>query len=246
MRFDILTIFPELFPAFFSASLLGKATNEGLLSFQVHNIRDFATDKHKTVDDTPYGGGAGMVMKIEPIDKTLQELYPPDKGGEGGFPSSSKIIVLSARGQQFTQAKAAEYAQFDQLILICGRYEGIDQRVADHLADEEISIGPYVLNGGEVAAMAIIEATARLIPGVLGNEESLREESFAVSSPDKGRLGGVITGETIEYPQYTKPAEYKEWKVPEVLLSGNHEEVRKWRMNQQKTITKINNRLVIK
>jgi len=208
MKFDVLTIFPELFEPFITTSLVGKASEAGRLEFGVHNIRDFAEDKHKTVDDTPYGGGAGMVMKIEPIDKALQALKTQ---------TAARTVVLSARGEQFTQDKAQEYAQLDQLVLICGRYEGIDQRVADYLADEEISIGPYVLNGGEVAAMTVIEAVTRLVPGVLGNEESLREESYGASLTEK------------EYPQYTKPAEFRGWKVPDVLLGGNHAAIKKWR-----------------
>lgn len=158
-----------------------------------------------------------MVMKIEPIDNTLKAIsYKPE----------AKIVVVSARGEQFTQEKAAAYAKLDQLVLICGRYEGIDQRVADHLADEEVSIGPYVLSGGEIAALAVIEATARLLPGVLGNEESLVEESF---NKPQTTLGSGRSAGQIEYPQYTKPEDYKGWKVPEVLLSGNHKEIQDWR-----------------
>jgi tRNA (guanine37-N1)-methyltransferase len=204
MRFDILTIFPEVFPAYFNASILKRAREAGVIETQAWNIRDFATYKHKTTDDTPYGGGAGMVLKIEPIDRALgsvndQSPLPHDQ--------KKRVIVLSARGAQFTQAKAAEYANLDQLILICGRYEGIDQRVADHLADEEISIGPYVLSGGEIAALAVIEATTRLIPGVLGNEASLAEESYQphpnpplsgreqeTTPPDRGETEGGSSG----------------------------------------------------
>ncbi|MEK7556647.1 MAG: tRNA (guanosine(37)-N1)-methyltransferase TrmD, partial [Patescibacteria group bacterium] len=214
-------------PAYLDASILGRAKEAKLIETHVWNIRDFAADKHHTTDDTPYGGGAGMVMKVEPIDRTLAAVEKKTR---------KKIVVLSARGEQFTQAKAAEYAGLDQLILICGRYEGIDQRVADHLADEEISIGPYVLAGGEIAALTVIEATARLIPGVLGNEESLVEESYSETPPslplsgeeipllDKGGVRGGL-----EYPHYTKPEEYKGWKVPEVLLSGNHQAIAAWR-----------------
>lgn len=219
MRFDILTIFQEVFPIYFSASILGRAREAKLIETNLWNIRDYTTDKHKTVDDTPYGGGAGMVMTVEPIDRTLQAVEKkPNK----------KIVVLSARGEQFTQQKATEYSKLDQLILICGRYEGIDQRVADHLADEEISIGPYVLAGGEIAALAVIEATARLIPGVLGNQESLIEESFHIPHSI------FHIPYSIEYPQYTKPEDYNGWKVPNVLLSGNHGEIKKWRMENSK------------
>jgi len=212
VQFEILTIFPEVFPAYIQASILGRAEKAHLTTTRVWNIRDYAQDKHKTTDDTPYGGGAGMVMKVEPIDLTLKAIRHEVK---------VKTIVLSARGKQFTQAKAAEYAKLDQLILICGRYEGIDQRVADHLADEEISVGPYVLAGGELAALTVVEATARLLPGVLGNEASLAEESYS-------SVG------TVEYPHYTKPETYQGWDVPEVLLSGNHAEIQQWRQEQQK------------
>lgn len=208
LRFDILTIFPESIEPYLAASILGRAQQAGGVDVRVWNIRDFATDKHKTVDDTPYGGGAGMVMKVEPIDRALQAVFTSSL-------TPRKIIVLSARGKQFTQQQAAEYAKLDQLILICGRYEGIDQRVADYLADEELSIGPYVLSGGELAALAVVEATARLIPGTLGNPASLTEESF--------------TGPSVEYPQYTNPAEYSGWQVPDILLSGNHQAIKQWR-----------------
>lgn len=223
MRFDILTIFQEVFPDYLSASILGRAQAEKLIECKTWNIRDFSLDKHKNVDDTPYGGGAGMVLKIAPIDKTLGAIN--DQFPIPNNQKKRKIIVLSARGEQFTQAKAAEYATLDQLILICGRYEGIDQRVADYLADEEISIGPYVLAGGEAAAMVVIEAVARLIPGVLGNEASLTEESFSKGLPREAHA----SERSGEYPQYTKPEIYNGWKVPEILLSGNHEKIRQWR-----------------
>ncbi|MFA6007002.1 MAG: tRNA (guanosine(37)-N1)-methyltransferase TrmD [Candidatus Paceibacterota bacterium] len=292
MRFNILTIFPEIWPEYLKAGILGRAQEDKLVEMAVINIRDFTTDKHRTVDDSPYGGGAGMVLKIEPIAKAIDSInfqfsktnfqtirQLADQIQETETPRR-RIIVLSARGEQFTQAKAEEYAKLDELVLICGRYEGIDQRVADYLADEEISIGPYVLNGGEVAAMVVIEAVARLLPGVLGNEESLKEESYSQKIRNPPASGGtppdgggksinpkpslrqtlrrarqnrnskslnskrVVNPEsqkdetassfTVEYPQYTKPAEYKGWKVPEVLLSGNHEEIRKWREGQKK------------
>lgn len=235
MKFEILTIFPELFNSYLDTGIMERAQREKLIDIKLHNIRVHTTDKHKTVDDTPYGGGAGMVMKIEPIDKTLNVVKKKESGSK-----KNKTVVLSARGQQFTQAKAQEYAKLDQLTLICGRYEGIDQRVADYLADEEVSIGPYVLNGGETAAMVVIEAVIRLIPGVLGNPKSLEEESFAklknatpaVAPPAGGCEGSENCKIIKEYPQYTKPAEYKGWKVPEVLLSGNHSEIAKWRSSQ--------------
>jgi len=234
MRFDILTIFPEVFAPYLETSLLGKAQEAGVLEVNTHDIREFATDKHKTVDDTPYGGGAGMVMKVEPIDLALNHV---------GFRAGSakrRIIVLSARGEQFTQAKAQEYAQLDGLTLICGRYEGIDQRVADYLADEELSIGPYVLAGGEAAAMVVLEATSRLVPGVLGNPESLKEESFSLSprtasASSTAARGTGRSASLVEYPQYTKPEEYKGWPVPDVLLSGDHGKIDQWREAQRQS-----------
>lgn len=219
MRFDVLTLFPEIFLPYLDASILGRAHQNGLIEWFLHNIRDFATDKHKTVDDTPYGGGAGMVMKIEPIDGALSAL------AESVPREQQYVVVLSARGRQFDQRLAEQYAASGKsLTLICGRYEGIDQRAIDHLADEEVSIGPYVLAGGELAALIVIEAVARLIPGVLGNIESLREESFSSPTSDS-----PLTTPFIEYPQYTKPEEYKGWKVPPVLLSGDHGAIAAWR-----------------
>lgn len=261
MRIDILTIFPELFAPFFATSLIGQARAAGVIAAHVHDIRQFATDAHRTVDDAPYGGGPGMILKIAPIDKALEAVtqIPPNpplsRGALSPAEKTSRVVVLSARGEQFTQAKAEEYARLDRLIFICGRYEGIDQRVADHLADEELSIGPYVLAGGEAAALVVVEAVARLVPGVIGNPESLKEESFHGSLPLKrgGGQEGVDQFNTppppsphlrggkqgagaAEYPQYTKPAAYKGWKVPEVLLSGNHEAIRRWRAAQRQSL----------
>ena len=216
MRFSILTLFPESLEPYLRSSILGRAQHDNIITTELLNIRDFADDKHATVDDTPYGGGPGMVLKIEPIAKALDSIAVSSKQQ---VVSKRRTVVLSARGEQFTQTKAAEYARLDELVLICGRYEGIDQRVADHLADEEISVGPYVLAGGELPALTVLEATARLIPGVLGNEESLVEESHGAAG-------------ALEAPQYTKPEDYNGWTVPEVLLSGNHEEIKKWRESQ--------------
>ncbi len=257
MRFDLLTIFPEVFEPYLKTSVLGRAQQKGLWEVRVHNIRDYADDKHKTVDDTPYGGGAGMVLKIEPIAKAISSIN--SQFSIFNF-QRRRTVVLSARGEQFTQAKAEEYAKLDSLTLICGRYEGIDQRVADYLSDEELAIGPYVLAGGELAALVVVEAVARLLPGVLGNPESLREESFLPASstplrpagfagqapgvsgdntpglpPEALAEGGVFpAGLMVEYPQYTKPEIYKGWRVPDVLLSGNHDEIRRWREQHSK------------
>lgn len=220
MRFDILTLFPEAITPYLTTSIVGRAQESRLVRAHTWNIRDFATDKHRTVDDTPYGGGAGMVLKVEPIDRALAAIKEQSSAIEV---QNRRTVVLSARGQQFTQQKAEEYAKLDQLLLVCGRYEGIDQRVIDHLADEELSIGPYVLAGGEIAALAVLEATARLIPGVLGNPRSLSEESFS-STPY-----ALQPTPSIEYPHYTKPDTYKDWEVPAVLLSGDHQAIEMWR-----------------
>ena len=222
MRIDIVTIFPEFFGTL-DVSLLGKARQSGLIDTRVHDLRDATTDKHRTVDDTPYGGGAGMVMKPEPWGDTLDAILAD--------PESSKtpvLIVPSPAGEQFTQAVAKELAEEEQLIFACGRYEGIDQRVSDHFASRirvrPISLGDYVLNGGEVASLAMIEAVGRLIPGMVGNPESLVEESH-----EDGLL---------EYPSYTKPAEWRGLEVPPVLLSGNHGAIAQWRHEQQLERTK--------
>ncbi|MEX1997334.1 MAG: tRNA (guanosine(37)-N1)-methyltransferase TrmD [Candidatus Andersenbacteria bacterium] len=226
MRFDILTLFPESIAPYTRASIMGRAVSSGHIDVRLHNIRDYALDKHRTTDDTPYGGGAGMVMKVEPIYEALAHILPDPVART----NEQHVVLLSARGRQFTQSRAQAFAQqFRHLVLICGRYEGVDQRVADHLADEELSIGPYVLAGGELAALVVVETAVRLIPGVLGNPDSLVEESFNLPA-DKVSLP---TGPIGEYPQYTKPEEYRGWKVPPVLLSGNHEKIQQWRRAQR-------------
>jgi tRNA (guanine37-N1)-methyltransferase len=218
MRIDIVTIFPEFFDVL-DLSLLGKARQSGLIDLGVHNLRDFTHDRHRTVDDTPYGGGAGMVMKPEPWGESLDSLL-----GETTDAASGPVLIFpSPAGEQFMQSTARELAQEQHLIFGCGRYEGIDQRVVDHYAARTrvrlISLGDYVLNGGEVAAMAMIEAVGRLVPGVVGNPESLVEESHE---------GGLL-----EYPSYTKPAAWRGLDVPPVLLSGNHGAIAAWRRERQ-------------
>lgn len=219
---DILTLFPHVLEPYCQIGVLGKAQKQAVCSIRLHNIRDFAADAHRSVDDSPYGGGAGMVMKIEPIDRTLEDLSKK-------IPRAQQhVIVMAAAGKPFTQAKAIELSKFNKsLTLICGRYEGMDQRVIDHLADEALSIGPYVLAGGELAALVISEAIVRLLPGVLGNPDSLKEESFSQSLPRVAL--SKVEGRSGEYPHYTKPPDYKGWKVPDVLLSGDHKAIRIWR-----------------
>ena len=222
-RFDVITIFPKLFDGFLAESLLARAQKKRLLKINIHNLRKWTKDRHKTVDDRPYGGGAGMVLKIEPIFRAVKSLKLKVKN------KRSRVILLSAKGKTFTQKDARRLAKYSQLIFICGRYEGVDERTAKYVADEEISIGNYVLFGGEVASMVVIEAVSRLIPGVVQKEESIKNESFS----DK-------EAKQKEYPQYTRPEELvpkakslkskaRVWKVPEVLLSGNHKKIQEWR-----------------
>ncbi len=221
MTFNVLTIFPGMFSGFLGETMMKRGVEAKAVNVNLVDIRDHATDKHKTTDDTPYGGGAGMVMKIEPIYRALEAL------GQIRNPKSeirnTRVALLSPRGRQFTQQLAEEYSKLESVTLICGRYEGVDHRVAEHLADEELSIGPYVLSGGEVAAMVVMEAVSRLIPGFLGNPESLKEESF---SPTSYNLQATSL---VEYPQYTKPDDFMGWKVPDVLLSGDHGKIAAWR-----------------
>ncbi len=212
MQFDIITIFPSMFDSYFSYSILKRAQEKKLIQIKVHNLRDYANDKHKTVDDTPYGGGAGMVMKVEPIYKIIQNL----KEEANQTKKKTRIILFSAKGKQYNQKEAEKLSKYDQLILICGRYEGVDERVSQYIAEEEIAIGEYVLTGGEIPAMVLVDSVSRLIPNVLGNEESSKNESHKEEN-------------YLEYPQYTKPENFLNWKVPPVLLSGNHQAINKWR-----------------
>jgi tRNA (guanine37-N1)-methyltransferase len=211
MKFHVLTIFPEFFRGPFEHGVVQRACEAGLIEIQVHDLRQWTSDRHRTVDDRPFGGGEGMLLKAEPIFEAVEAIWP--ERGEG-----RKVILLSAQGRKFDQARARAYSGCQELLLICGRYEGVDERVAEHLADEEISIGDYVLSGGELAAAVVVDAVARLKEGVLGNETSVVDESF-------GEHG------LLDWPQYTRPAEFRGWKAPEVLLGGNHEEIRKWRRN---------------
>ena len=210
MRFDILSIFPEMFESFFGCSLLKKAQEKGIIRIEAHNIRDWATDKHRMTDDYPYGGGAGMVMKVEPIARALEAI--------NAVPGECLRVLLTPQGETFSQAIAVELARSSRIVLICGHYEGVDERVRQNLVDREISIGDYILTGGEAAAMVVVDAVARLIPGVLGNVESTLHESFAMGF--------------LESPQYTRPEEFRGWNVPEVLLSGHHREIEAWRRRE--------------
>ncbi len=213
MTFHILTIFPEFFQGPFDHGVIKRAREAGVLDIRIHNLRDWTSDRHKTVDDRPFGGEEGMLLKPEPIFQAVESIW-----GERG--PGRKVILLSAQGRLFDQAMANRLSAAGELLLICGRYEGVDERVAEHLADEEISIGNYVLSGGELAAAVIVDAVARLLPGVLGNESSAAFESFQ----DTGHGGGLL-----DCPHWTRPADFRGWKAPEVLLNGNHEEIRKFR-----------------
>jgi tRNA (guanine37-N1)-methyltransferase len=227
MQFDIITIFPDAFSSYFSLSIIARAIKKKIIKIKIHNLRDFTNDKRKTVDDKPYGGGVGMILMIEPILKAIKKIFKTKV-------KKRKIIVLSAKGKTFNQRIAKQLSELEQIILISGHYEGIDERVITEIADMELSIGDYVLTGGEVPAMVIVDAVTRLLPGAI-NEESLKEESFSLN--DKG-----------EYPQYTRPAVFdtskiknlpakltkrKYWKVPDVLLSGNHKEIERWRQSKR-------------
>ena len=211
MRCDILTLFPDIINAYLNEGILKRAQRQGLLEVRVYNIRDFTTDKHRTVDDYPFGGGPGMVMKPEPLFRAIESLK---EDGE-----SRRVILLSPQGRQFNQTLAEELSREERrIVFICGRYEGVDERVRIALVDEEISIGDYVLTGGELAALVIIDASARLIPGVLGCDKSMEEESFSWG--------------LLDYPHYTRPREFRGLKVPEVLLSGNHRQIWLWRRKE--------------
>src|SRR3989344_2396609 len=227
MKFEIITIFPNLFDGFISESLLARAQKKKLIKINLHNLRKWTDDKHKTVDGRPYGGGAGMVLKVEPIYKAVKAV----KAKKG----KTRVILLSAKGKTFDQKKAQQLSKDDQIIFICGRYEGVDERVAKYLADEEISIGNYVLFGGEVPAMVLIEAISRLIPGVVAKEESVKNESFSISNRK------LETGNwklMKEHPHYTRPEVFKlgkkKLRVPPVLLSGDHENIEEWRKKNSK------------
>ena len=219
MKIDILTLFPEMFKGPFEESIVKRAVEKKIVEINLHDLRKWTNDKRKTVDDRPFGGGAGMVLMVEPVDKALHELKT----------SGSHIVLLTPQGKTFTQEKAKSFSKLDHLILIAGHYEGYDERIRKHLVDEQVSIGNYVLTGGELPAMVMVDTIVRLIPGVLEKETATQEESFSLTD-QKGK-------NLLEYPQYTRPADYNGWKVPEMLLSGNHAEIKKWRLAQSKKRT---------
>lgn len=222
MKFQLLTIFPNIFDSYLNESILKRAQDKKIVKFKVHNLRDWTSDKHKTVDDAPYGGGAGMLMKIEPLYAALKDI---NKKSSKIKPSRRKIILLSASGKKWNQALAKKYSKLDELIFVCGRYEGVDARIKKFI-DEEISVGDYVLTGGELPALTIIDSVVRLLPGVLGNSQSIVEESHTET-------------DILEYPQYTRPeifkAAGKKYAVPKILLSGDHKKIKDWQVKHQST-----------
>jgi tRNA (guanine37-N1)-methyltransferase len=235
MRFDLITIFPEFFAGPFDHGILWRARETGLVDVNVQDLRVFTKDRHRTVDDRPFGGGEGMVLKPEPLFEAVESLLGHgvgDAARQTACDSKTAIVLMSAAGRIFNQETARRYAQLKRIIFICGRYEGVDERVAEHLATEEVSIGNFVLSGGELPAMLVIDAVTRLIPGALGNEASSQNESFSVSD-DLGtgasHQSQVTSHQILDFPHYTRPAEYRGWVVPEVLIGGNHAEVAKWR-----------------
>ena len=219
MTFHIVTIFPDFFVGPFQHGVIGRARSEGRMDIRVHNLRNWTYDRHQTVDDRPFGGGEGMLLKAQPLFEAVEVILPART-------PKQRAVLLSAQGRLFNQKLAREMADLDDLLLICGRYEGVDERVADHLVDDEVSVGDFVLSGGELAAAVIVDSVGRLLPGVLGNEDSARNESFSEEN------GGLL-----DCPQYTRPADFRGWKVPEVLLGGNHEEIRRWRRAASRTKT---------
>jgi len=245
MHFDIITIFPEFFAGPLDFGVLRRARETALVSVATHDLRSFTRDRHRMVDDRPYGGGEGMVLKPEPIFEAVEALGMLAKGERGG--RRETVILLSAQGQTFTQAVAHELAALDRVVLICGRYEGVDERVNQVLCDRELSIGDYVLSGGEIAAAVIVDAVVRLVPGVLGNADSSRNESFGVSEaeiPETRVEGGPPrathgAGGLLDYPHYTRPAQFRGVGIPEVLTGGDHDAIRRWRrrMALRKTLT---------
>ncbi|PJH75622.1 MAG: tRNA (guanosine(37)-N1)-methyltransferase TrmD [Anaerolineae bacterium CG_4_9_14_0_8_um_filter_58_9] len=210
MRFDVFTLLPDVFPPYLESSILQRARQRGLIEVQVHNIRDWTHDRHHVTDDEPYAGGGGMVMKVEPVFEAVESVL--------GYDDCCPVILLTPQGRVFTQKVAAELSAHPRLALICGRYEGVDERIRQHLATDEISIGDYVLTGGELPAMILIDAVARLIPGVLGDPDGAADDSHAAG--------------LLEYPHYTRPPEFRGWRVPEILLSGDHAKIAKWRREQ--------------
>src|ERR1044072_3905391 len=221
MQFEVFTLLPEVFPPYLESSILQRARQRGLIDVRVHNIRDYTHDKHHTTDDTPYGGGGGMVMKPEPVFEAVESVLgfaSPQPSPVGDARQGVPVILLTPQGRVFTQRVAEELSAYERIALLCGRYEGVDERIREHLVTDEISIGDYVVTGGELPALMIIDAVSRLLPGVLGDPTGAEDDSHSMG--------------LLEYPHYTRPSEFRGWKVPEVLLSGDHGRIEKWRREQ--------------
>jgi tRNA (guanine37-N1)-methyltransferase len=236
MKVDLVTIFPDFFRGPLDYGILRRAREAGLVEVSVHDLREFTRDKHRTVDDRPFGGGEGMVLKPEPIFECIEKLNVAPREQRVAGRAKESVILLSAQGRRLDQALAQEMAGLDRIVLICGRYEGVDERVGEHLADREVSIGDYVLSGGELGAAVIVDTVVRLIPGAVGNEASTKQESFTVQTgtektftPGDAPSSTCVSGGLLDYPHYTRPAEFRGMAVPEVLVNGNHDEIRRWR-----------------
>jgi tRNA (guanine37-N1)-methyltransferase len=247
VRFDLITIFPEFFAGPLDYGIVRRAKEAGLVQIHVQDLREFTKDRHKTVDDRPFGGGEGMVLKPEPLFEALEKLLGHGVGDAQQRVSpepGTAIVLMSAAGRLFKQGTARRYAKLQRLILICGRYEGVDERVAEHLATEEICVGDYVLSGGELPAAIVLDAVTRLLPGALGNEASTENESFSGSGEWRVARGEATATQVpkvlLDFPHYTRPAEYRGWKVPAVLIGGDHAEVAKWRKRQAEEKTRRN------
>jgi tRNA (guanine37-N1)-methyltransferase len=238
MKIDIITIFPDLFRGLLDYGIVRRAREAGLAEIRVHDLRAFAPDRHRTVDDRPFGGGEGMVLKPEPLFECIEALRIAPREVRAAPGCGESVLLLAAQGRRFDQRVAHELSLLERVALICGRYEGVDERVAEHLADRELSIGDYVLSGGELAAAVIVDCITRLIPGAVGNEASTRQESFTVDRSVNGNCPDSTCGSggLLDYPHYTRPADFRGMQVPEVLVSGNHEEIRRWR--RQKALEK--------
>jgi len=238
LNFEIVTIFPDFFRGPLDYGIVRRAREASLIEISVHDLRAFASDKHKTVDDRPFGGGEGMVLKPGPIFECVESLKVPPRDVRLSSTARESVVLLSPQGRIFTQAMAQEMARLDRIVLLCGRYEGVDERVAENLADREVSIGDYILSGGELGAAIIVDTVTRLLPGALGNEASAQQESFTAAHKlgAEGPDSTCVSGGLLDYPHYTRPAEFRGLNVPEVLIGGNHEQIRRWR--RQKALEK--------